>query len=125
MPSVYENQIALIRLHIYCLADQLIEMDTIRSQRTRFLTHFYNKMCENLGKKERLQLIREITEILHMTEFTCNSVELEELFRREKHLWECNYHPKDLENLHQRQRTLFLDIIFQVGKTKPKSEFEE
>uniref|UniRef100_A0A1B0DCE1 Uncharacterized protein n=1 Tax=Phlebotomus papatasi TaxID=29031 RepID=A0A1B0DCE1_PHLPP len=80
-------------------------MDTIRSQRTRFLTHFYNKMCENLGKKERLQLIREITEILHQTEFTCNSVELEELFRREKHLWECNYHPKDLENLHQPDDT--------------------
>ncbi|GAB0094271.1 IQ and ubiquitin-like domain-containing protein [Sergentomyia squamirostris] len=103
--------------------NQIIEMDTIRSQRTRFLTHFHKRLRENLTKMDRLQLIREIKDIIKSCDFSCAaSIELEELFEREKRLWECQYNPKDLENLHQRQQTLFLDIIYSVGKSKPKAD---
>ena len=44
--------------------DSLVEMDTLRTQRARFLTDLYKKLRATVELEDRLKLINEISEIL-------------------------------------------------------------
>lgn len=99
-----------------------IEMDTLETQKTRYLTTYYQKLKLKQTKKERLQLLSEVQQVMDKETDTDPSImsELTKLFEREMFMLNSNLDVIHLEPLEQRQQSLFLNMI--KTKKHPKTK---
>lgn len=97
-------------------------MDTIETQKFRFLTTFYQKLKLKTSKEERLELLKEIQQVLNnQTEIDyCLVLELNKLFVREKNLLNSNVSSLNLDLLRERQLSIFLNLITDNKTSKTK-----
>lgn len=97
-------------------------MDTIETQKFRFLTTFYQKLKLKKSKEERLELLTEIQQVLNnQTEIDyCLVLELNKLFVREKNLLNSNVSSHNLDLLRERQLSIFLNLITDNKTSKTK-----
>lgn len=97
-------------------------MDTIETQKFRFLTTFYQKLKLKKSKEERLELLTEIQQVLNnQTEIDyCLVLELNKLFVREKNLLNSNVSSLNLDLLRERQLSIFLNLITDNKTSKTK-----
>lgn len=95
-------------------------MDTLETQKFRFLTIFYQKLKLNKPKEERLQLLTEIQQVMNNQIDQCLIQELKNLFDREKFLLNSNVNSFNLDILRERQLSIFLNMITdnKISKTK-------
>lgn len=87
-------------------------MDTLRTQRVRYLAEYFKKLRSVVNIQERTELFLEIIDVFaKMNEDSPKIFELDTLFEREKKLLLCNLKDDELEILRSRQLTIFMDII--------------
>ncbi|XP_053698711.1 IQ and ubiquitin-like domain-containing protein [Sabethes cyaneus] len=89
----------------------VIQMDTLRNQRARYLSQYYRKLAdEPLGAHGRMTLLNRISDVI-AKEIHPAINELESLLERERQLLINNVADTGLDLLRKRQLTLLMDII--------------
>lgn len=105
------NSSILIKICFWIL-DMRIEMDTMQTQKIRFLTVFYKKLQLQKTKDERLQLLTEIQQIMNNKIDNDGIIlEIKTLFEREIRMLRSNVDSFHLVSLRERQQSLFLNMI--------------
>lgn len=97
------------------LSDTILEIDTLTSQKIRFLTDYYNALkSPPKDKSSRLTLLDQVLETI--TNESCEKLkDLRELIERERNLWEMNFNSTDMDTLRDRQLLLLFDFIETIG----------
>lgn len=101
--------------------NQLLEMDTLRTQRARFLTNYYNEMRQTLKREDRLTLLAKVMPVIYDEQHE-KVDELLQLLQREQDLLVRGMSGKCLEALRKRQNVIFLDIIRDEGHKNEESK---
>uniref|UniRef100_A0A336MUL1 glutathione transferase n=2 Tax=Culicoides sonorensis TaxID=179676 RepID=A0A336MUL1_CULSO len=101
--------------------NKTIEMDTIRTQRARYLTKFYMEMKKQMNTEERLTLLVNVIPVI-FNEQHSQVPGLLELIDREKSMLIRGVDPESLEGLRKRQNVLFMDIIKNEENEKKESK---
>lgn len=102
--------------------NQLLEMDTLRNQRARFLTNYFDEMRQTTKREERLTLLAKLMPIL-ADERHGKVGDLMQLLQREQDLLVRGIPVKCIEALRKRQNVIFLDIIKDDRQDKRDSEY--
>ncbi|XP_055523710.1 IQ and ubiquitin-like domain-containing protein [Wyeomyia smithii] len=89
----------------------IIQMDTLRNQRARYLAQYYRKLAdEPLGAHGRMTLLNRVSDVIAKEVHPAVN-ELETLLERERQLLISNIDDTGLDLLRKRQLTLLMDII--------------
>ncbi|XP_067618057.1 IQ motif and ubiquitin-like domain-containing protein [Eurosta solidaginis] len=98
--------------------DNVIHLDLLRTQRARFLTEIYKDMQKKMSRKERVELLTKVKQVLLDERDFPDFAEIFDLVQREINLL---LHTKycDVEVLHKRQKILWMELI-KFSKDKPK-----
>ncbi|XP_058813955.1 IQ and ubiquitin-like domain-containing protein [Topomyia yanbarensis] len=97
----------------------VIQMDTLRNQRARYLAHYYRKLTdETHDTHARLTILNNLSSVIANEENPAVD-ELETLLQRERQLLICNVNNTGLDLLRKRQLTLLMDVITGDKKDAP------
>lgn len=98
-----------------------IEMDTIRTQRARYLTKYYVEMKKSLNAEERLTVLAHVIPVI-FNEVHSKVPDLIEMIERERNMLIRGVEMDCLEGLRKRQNVLFMDIIKNEENDKRESK---
>ncbi|XP_055593135.1 IQ and ubiquitin-like domain-containing protein [Uranotaenia lowii] len=102
----------------------IIQMDTLRNQRARYLGSYYQKLSdEDLKNNDRIELLNQVSEVLTNEDHPAIG-ELETLLQRERQLLLCKVDESSMDLLRKRQLILMMDII-QYDKFKQEKKHEQ
>ncbi|XP_063705927.1 IQ and ubiquitin-like domain-containing protein [Culicoides brevitarsis] len=87
-----------------------IEMDTLSTQRARFLTKYYVEMKKTVGPEERLKILAHVMPVVYREEHS-KVPPLLEMIEREKNMLICGVDMDSLEGLRRREAILMMEII--------------
>lgn len=90
--------------------NQMLEMDTLKTQRARYLTKYYKEMKKSASKEDRLVILAHVVPII-FNEKHSKVQEFVEMIERERNMIVRGIDENCLEGLRKRQNLLFLDII--------------
>lgn len=90
--------------------NQILEMDTLRTQRARFLTNYFDEMRQTLKLEDRLTLLARLMPVLADEEHE-KVGDLLQLLQREQDLLVRGIPVKCLDSMRKRQNVIFMDII--------------
>lgn len=110
---------------IFSFKDNVLEIDTIQSQKIRFWTNLYSALKSPvIDKAKRLELLDNV--LLHLKEEDYNQLkDLQSLFEQERDLWELNYTASAMTVLRERQILYLFDLIKSIDRKKKDRGGEE